>query len=263
LAPTKYVRLQLQAMARVSPVNLISKLMREAAPSLWQRLKYLQYLSARSSEREIHIVHKYIDPKRAAVDIGVHLGFYSRHFAKYASSVIGFEANPDSATFAKRSLAGLATIEWVALSSEAGTGQLRIPVGTSGGEAALGTLSHTNQLDGRRFLEVSVPVRTLDEFDLPPVGFAKIDVEGHEEAVLQGGQKLLARDHPVYMIEIEDRYNPGALPRILHYFNNVGYDGMFYDGILMKSIEEFDQKKYQTEPGKDFINNFFFFPRKM
>jgi FkbM family methyltransferase len=250
-------------MIRMSPVSLISKLIRDSAPSLWQRLKYLQYLSARSSEREIHIVHKYIDPNRAAVDIGVHLGFYSRHFAKYASSVIGFEANPDSATFARRSLAGIATIEWVALSSEAGTGHLRIPLGTSGGEAALGTLSDTNQLDGRRFREVRVPVRTLDEFDLPPVGFAKIDVEGHEEAVLQGGQKLLARDRPVYMIEIEDRYNPGALPRILRYFDKEGYDGVFYDGVSMKSIDEFDQRKYQTEPREDFINNFFFLPRKM
>ena len=86
------------------------------------------------------------------MDIGVHLGFYSRHFAKYANSVIGFETNPDSAIFAKRSLAGLATIEWVALSSEAGTGRLRVPLeGANGGEAALGTLSHTNRLGGLHF----------------------------------------------------------------------------------------------------------------
>jgi FkbM family methyltransferase len=193
-------------------VKLISRLCRCTAPALWQQLKYRQYLLDPSAEREIHVVHRYINPDRAALDIGVHIGIYARHFAKYAKCVIGFEANPNSAAFAKRSLNGIATIKWVALSSEAGTGLLRIPANEENRAdlVALGTLSPTNKLGGLRFQEVVVPVRRLDDFDLPAVGFVKID--GHEEAVLQGGEKRLARDRSVYMIEIEERHNAGPFP---------------------------------------------------
>jgi len=110
------------------------------------------------------------------LDIGVHIGIYARHFAKYAKCVIGFEANPNSAAFAKRSLSGLATIEWVALSSEAGSGLLRIPVEETNGTdlVAFGTISHINNLNGLRFREVVV-----------------LDVEGHEEAVLKEERNCL------------------------------------------------------------------------
>jgi FkbM family methyltransferase len=245
-------------------LRLISRLCRRAAPALWQQLKYRQYLLDVSAEREIHIVHRYIDPGRAALDIGVHIGIYARHFAKYAKCVIGFEANPNSAAFAKRSLSGVATIEWVALSSEAGTGLLRIPVEETNGTdlVALGTLSHTNNLNKLRFREIVVPIRALDDFDLPAVGFVKIDVEGHEEAVLKGGEKLLARDRPVYMIEIEERHNPGALFRIVQYFDGREYDATFYDGIRMRTIEEFNQQRHQTTGSRVYVNNFFFYPRE-
>jgi len=102
----------------------------------------------------------------------------------------------------------------------------------------------------------------LDDFDLPAVGFVKIDVEGHEEAVLKGGEKLLARDRPVYMIEIEERHNPGALSRIVQYFNGQEYDAMFYDGIRMRTIEEFIQQRHQTTGSRVYVNNFFFYPRE-
>jgi FkbM family methyltransferase len=245
-------------------VKVISRMCRRTTPALWQQLKYRQYLLDPSAEREIHVVHRYIDPDRAALDIGVHIGIYARHFAKYAKCVLGFEANPNSAAFAKRSLNGIAKIEWVALSSEAGKGLLRIPADEENRAdlAALGTLSPTNKLSGHRFQEVIVPVRTLDDFNLPDVGFVKIDVEGHEEAVLKGGEKLLARDRPVYMIEIEERHNPGALPRIAQYFDEWEYDASFYDGMKMRTIKEFKQQQHQAMGSLTYINNFFFCPRE-
>ena len=46
-----------------------------------------------------------------------------------------------------------------------------------------------------------------------PVGFIKVDVEGHEEEVIDGGFRVIARDHPVLLIEIEERHRHGALPQ--------------------------------------------------
>ncbi|NCC52927.1 MAG: FkbM family methyltransferase [Spartobacteria bacterium] len=51
-----------------------------------------------------------------------------------------------------------------------------------------------------------VEARTLDEVTADisgSISFVKIDVEGHELAVLRGAQQLLARQHPALLIEVE------------------------------------------------------------
>ncbi len=48
--------------------------------------------------------------------------------------------------------------------------------------SALGTISDANRLEGHEFTEVIVPKKRLDDFDLPPIGFIKIDVEGHAKS---------------------------------------------------------------------------------
>jgi FkbM family methyltransferase len=243
---------------RASIKRLASRWVRSLSPSLWQRMKYRQYLS--DGEREIHLVHRFIDPRRAALDIGVYLGVYTRHLAKFATEVIGFEANPDTADFATRSLRGLARIEWAALSSEPGTAVLRIPLVGQSAESSLGTVSQTNTLGGLFYHEISVPAKRLDDFDLPPVGFIKIDVEGHEEAVLAGGKRLLERDRPACMIEIEERHNPNALARIIHQFAAARYRALFYDGLALRGIAEFNANVHQVPGKQPYINNFFFLP---
>jgi FkbM family methyltransferase len=230
--------------------QIISRSMRTVAPKSWQYLKCRQYLRG-DGEREIHVLNRLVDPNRAALDIGVHLGMYTRHLAKCADSVFGFEANPNSAEFASRSLRGLATIYWTAVSSEAGMGSLLIPVeGAGGAEAALGTLSQTNVFGGARFREVEVPVKRLDDFELPLVGFVKIDVEGHEEEVLQGGEAMLMRDRPVYLIELEERHNSGLISRVVERFRREDYGALFYDGSSFRGIAEFDQETDQASSSR-------------
>ena len=82
----------------------LSSTMRSVSPSLWQKLKYRQYLSDVGSEPEIHILDKIVDANKTAVDVGVHLGMYTRHLARLSSDVISFEANPESAEFLKRKM---------------------------------------------------------------------------------------------------------------------------------------------------------------
>ena len=242
--------------------HLISRTVRSVSPRLWQQIKYRQYFASAWGEREIQIVDRFVDPSRAALDIGVSLGMYTRHLAKYAKEVIGFEANPDSAEFARRSLLGIAKIEWVALSSEPGTAVLRVPIdGDCDQAAALGTVSPGNTLGGMPCREISVPTKTLDTFDLPPVGFVKMDVEGHEEAVLEGGKRLLAQHRPVWMIEIEEAHNPGSLDRLIRHFEAQDYYVLFYDGSALRHIAEFDTLQHQARGiSPIYINNFFFLP---
>jgi len=95
----------------------------------------------------------------------------------------------------------------------------------------------------------------------------KIDVEGHELAVLEGAQTLLLKDHPSLMIEAEERHRPGTVREISSYLANFGYLGFFLVGRRLRPIAEFDVARYQNAgsislsevlPGYVYANNFVF-----
>jgi len=166
---------------------MLSRLVRGFSPGFWHWLKYQQYLHTGAGEREIRYIREVIPPDTLVIDVGVHLGFYSRHFARFAMQVLSFEANPVSARDVTRMLPANVKVENVALSDENAMLQLRVPIeGAGGGEAALGTLAPSNSLSGAAFRSVDVTARRLDSMDLPRVGLIKIDVEGFEAEVLAG-----------------------------------------------------------------------------
>jgi FkbM family methyltransferase len=53
--------------------------------------------------------------------------------------------------------------------------------------------------------DIQVPLRRLDDLELPPADFVKIDVEGFELQVLQGGENYIKRSYPVMVVEQESR----------------------------------------------------------
>ena len=224
---------------------------------------YRRYLHAPYGEREIHVLPQVVDPTRHAIDIGVFEGMYSRRLAELCRGVFGFEANPASAAFCRAALGRSATIHNCALSDAPGTVILRMPaLDSSITGSALATIAPSNRLGGGASTQVEVPAARLDDFDLPAVGFVKIDVEGHEEAVLRGAQETLRRDRPTLMVEIEERHNPGAVGRVFEQLQDQDYavkcllDGELRDAPPVASL-------IARQPGEpDYINNFFFIPRQ-
>jgi FkbM family methyltransferase len=112
----------------------------------------------------------------------------------------------------------------VAVSNRNGRTTLRAPVIGWGRS----TVEPQNTLAGLRdesaaVREIDVPMVRLDDMDLPDPAFIKIDVEGHELAVLEGAQALLARARPVLMMEMEDRHAPGTRAVILDLLAGLGY----------------------------------------
>jgi FkbM family methyltransferase len=77
---------------------------------------------------------------------------------------------------------------------------------------------------------VRTPVRTLDQLageqGLERIAFVKVDVEGAELAVLQGGTETLRRHQPVLLLEIEhrhlDKYGVGSAD-LLRHLREYGY----------------------------------------
>jgi FkbM family methyltransferase len=82
------------------------------------------------------------------------------------------------------------------------------------------------------FIENTIEVRPLDDFGLVP-DFIKIDVEGHEEAVLAGAGKTIAASLPIMMIEGGERQ--GVAKKL----EDLGYTRFVFDGDnLIRSDEK-------------------------
>ena len=102
-----------------------------------------------------------------------------------------------------------------AVSDKDGTTTLRVPVAGGIAMDALATIEAANRFASNwasEFATHTVPTVTLDQILLPlvqggeQVAFVNIDVEGHEFAVLKGGDALIARERPVLLVELEYRH---------------------------------------------------------
>src|SRR5256885_3938049 len=106
------------------------------------------------------------------------------------------------------------------------------------GESTLGRPSVEERAgtgDSRTTLEprtTLVDVTTLDEFfagDRKPPHFLKIDVEGHELSVLEGGRRTLALHHPTILVECEARHGShGDIRPVFNLLGSLAYTGSFF-----------------------------------
>ena len=137
---------------------------------------------------------------RVVYDIGANWGYYPLLLAtepRFRGEIHAFEIGPRIAAdlrhvIAGAELAGRVTVHGFGLSAE-------------DGEARLSREKHSYLSrivgEGYRGATDRVRVRRLDCLDLPPPDLIKIDVEGHEAAVLRGAAGLLARHQPLIVME--------------------------------------------------------------
>ncbi|STZ42263.1 methyltransferase FkbM [Mycolicibacterium gilvum] len=141
-----------------------------------------------------------------------------------------------------------------ALSDEEGIAYLHVPR-SSNGEASLRTLDVPTET-------FEVPLSTIDSFGLIDVGFFKIDVEGHEEALLRGAEETLRRSEATIYIEIEERHNPGGLDRITAWLADLGYvHAQYRQHGAMHPFASFDLERDQLAQQPQtpaYANNFLF-----
>jgi hypothetical protein len=87
----------------------------------------------------------------------------------------------------------------------------------------------------------------LDEVYSGDCGFIKIDVEGHQQAVLDGAVETIERCQPRMLVELEERLSPGGLGRARAYFERLGYRGLFVHQGQLKPIERFSVETMQDQ----------------
>ncbi len=210
-------------------------------------------------EPELRLLPRLCRADELSLDIGANYGVYAWHLARHSKGVIAFEPQPGPAAFVRRGLGGRVRVEQVALSDGEGEVMLRVPRDRM--QDGRATVEPGNSLEALDATEIVVPRRRLDSYGFERVGFVKIDVEGHEHAVLEGGRGLLERDRPTLVIEAEDRHRPGAVDSVAALLAGFGYRGVFLrDGALVP-IERIGAGSLGAGAEAAGVNNFVFVAR--
>ena len=225
---------------------------RRVSPRVWFYFRSLRYRFY-NGEPEIQFVGQLLGKGKLAIDVGSSIGLYSRELAKYATKVVAFEANPKIAAFARLVAPRNVEVFNIALSSAEGEMALRIPFNRRNNTIDdLATIEPKNPLQFDRILSEKVVTKRLDDFGFSDCGFIKLDVEGHEEAVLDGAMHLIETQRPVLMIELYERFNAGIISRVTSRLSNLRYGAYrLVDGSL-RPLADFRPQAH-SNTGYNFI----------
>ena len=203
---------------------------------------------------ELRFISRLCNAAKTSIDVGASLGLYTAHLLACSSEVWAIEPRKGAATELKSLYQGApVVVHPFALSDVDGELVLRVCVSDPGRS----TLEPSNAVNGDPEL---VTARRLDSLNPESVGFIKIDVEGHEEAVLKGAMKTIERERPNFLIEIEERHKCGATQTVPEILDRLGYTGWFLIDNRWQPLSSFDIKKHQCENSSPYINNFVFVP---
>lgn len=224
---------------------------------------------------ELRAIREALRQGGVALDVGANKGSYLYSMARWAgaSPVVAFEPQSRLATYlthaCRRSGLRNVTVENLALSNQQGELQLFVP----GDSHSPGASLEASIADKTDCHTETVKVTTLDAYAAEklhaPVRVIKIDVEGHEMAVLQGALALIRRDKPLLVVECEGRHLPAG--KTVHDFitlvTSLGYRAtLAMPGQGELPAGQFSEALHQKQAGarfwdaKDYYNNFIFRP---
>lgn len=146
--------------------------------------------------RATHQYHKldaalrFVRQWRCAVDVGMHVGLWSMHLAKRFKTVIGFEPVYENIECLRMNMNGLNNYEV----HNCLLGNRKALVGLTFMDGSTGSTQVLENGGG-------FPMCRLDDFEFENVDFLKIDVEGYEPFVIEGGEKTIKKHKPVIIVE--------------------------------------------------------------
>lgn len=248
-------------MAALAQIRMF---VRDRLPASWAvPIKY-RYLQARGRlEPELVLLPMLIAKGERALDVGANYGTYALTLARLGARVDLFEPNPAIAkvlaawTGRKEGLQVYA----LALSDVVGTAELVIPRDEEGTEHdSSASIAPNFSSSGRR---IAVPTAPLDSLAISDAALIKIDVEGHETAVLNGARQTIAASRPALIVEIEQRHLAVPIDDVLQGLMALDYAGWFLCGGTLLPLARFDLAQHQNpqlfeKRSGIYCNNFIF-----
>jgi FkbM family methyltransferase len=154
---------------------------------------------------------KYINPERA-IDIGAHVGNFTKElYYKFPKcKIVMVEANPNCEPHLR--LLGK-PYEIVALSNKEGYANLYVETINPVATGASLYKENTDWYGDGKYETITVPTKTLDScnyFEGQPIDFIKIDVQGSELDILNGGEQTIKNTQFVLIEASLAEYNQGA-----------------------------------------------------
>jgi FkbM family methyltransferase len=165
-----------------------------------------------------------VKPGWTVADVGANYGYYTLLFADLVGPegrVVAVEPNPEAAELLGRSVflngfGARTTIHEVAAgAADGGTARLLVPRRMTGGAA----VAEVASLSLPDIVQHDVPLRSLDSLlgSEARLDFLKIDVEGSEERIVTGMERLFARGRPPMVLE----FNPARYPDARAFLNHL------------------------------------------
>ena len=136
---------------------------------------------------------RYCKKFRIALDIGAHVGLWSKELTNKFQIVHSFEPCKEFVELLTKN-APKATVHEIALGKGQGAVALEIPP------------DNTGMAKVARGVAGSIQMLPLDHYHFDNVDFIKIDVEGYELDVIKGGIETLRKNDPVIIVEQKGKY---------------------------------------------------------
>ena len=219
------------------PVTFKEQLIMRLMPSAYFYNKRIAE-EAEWGEHELPVLREIVSPGGTALDVGANQGFFAYAFAGIADRVEAFEPNPDYAEFARRMLGARVNVHQVALSNRIGTAEFIVPVSDDGTELHLGGNLKPVEAAPGKSIGYTVNVRTIDSYNFPNVKIIKVDVEGSEMQVLEGGRQTILRDRPALIAELLTGAHADPLATTNEICANYGYAAWIVtkDGLRVDAL---------------------------
>ena len=245
---------------------------------------YFKFLRPLRNQRDINLYLLKNYKFGLSLDVGANKGLYSLELEKISNEVIIFEPLKSMFKDLEILLKKKTKKFNYALGNSFCNKKIKIPILNN-------SLSYGRATLTNRFKEYKSKITKVRKLDYllkkkkiykvnKKVDFIKIDVEGYEENVIYGAKKLIKKDKPIILIELELRIlGNKKIKRIFNFFEKLNYNVFYTDnGISLKSTKFNDLKNFQRNSNfkKDilfkrrlkkgekryYISNFWFIPKK-
>lgn len=220
-------------------------------------------------EKEMLPLSDFLQKTNIAIDIGANKGIYSYFMSQFCETVETFEPQPwctESLKAYSEKFNRNINIHTCGLSNTEGELTLNIPIIEGRLKTTLATGLASFKAQQGKYKTINVPVYCLDKFNFKNVGFIKIDVEGHENKVIEGAKETITREKPIILVEIEQRHLENiSMDTIFKQIYDFGYRGKFFQKNNWIELEKFSYEKHQKPyllniNSPSYINNFLFLP---
>jgi FkbM family methyltransferase len=250
--------------------EMIKSIMPLAMANYKEQLYFEKY-----GEPEVHLVRHLCDRKRDAIDIGANYGEYIHFMRHYAQRTFGYEPIPALYhELLRKFRRNPVILSPIAVSDTAGKATLRIPIKEGSPVFGCSTVSDTESAEYLNCTSMEVLTMPLDAMsEIGDAAFIKIDVEGHEQAVLRGAKKTILRCQPRILVEIDENLSPGGIAKVIEFLSPMRYEGFFVHRWKLLPIRQFTPDLQdpanradisvplkQRAAMPDYVSNFIFLP---